>query len=123
MSAARNLPHDARERLSELEQVCPEAAAILARIYPDDTKDKAARDRAEAKRQAELRQQEETRMELCRRCRDGDFGKDVEGAAKQVLSETGGEFTSMAVNRILMALKRARIEGRAERPKGKDGAR
>jgi hypothetical protein len=113
-----DLPLDARARLSALEEASPEAAAIMRRLFPSDEKDRQARAIAQAERTRQAQETERNRIELCKRAQEGDFGKDVEGATKQVLSETGGEFTSMAVNRILMALKRARIEGRAERPKG-----
>lgn len=100
------LPRSAREHLDKL-NLPAEIRAIAERIYPDDAKDREAAARKEAERQAELRQIQENRIELCKRARDGEFGKDAEGAAKQALAESGGEFTTMTVNRIVLAVKHA----------------
>jgi hypothetical protein len=107
------LPLDARTRLAALKEACPEAAEIMARIYPSEEKDKRAREVAEAERTARAQQEQRNREELCRRCIDGDFGKEAASAARLVLEEAGGQLTSMACNRIAHVIREAQHRERA----------
>lgn len=115
-----DLPRDARARLAALEDACPEAAEIWRRLYPSDERDQRAREVAEAERTARAQQEQRNREELCRRCIDGDFGKEAASAARLVLEEAGGELTSMAVNRIVGAVQKAQRDQRfAKKPEGR----
>jgi hypothetical protein len=102
-----------REHLAELERVCPEAAEIWRRLYPSDERDKRAREVAEAERTARAQQEQRNREELCKRCIDGDFGKEAASAARLVLEEAGGQLTSMACNRIAHVIREAQHRERA----------
>ncbi len=108
------LPRSAAEHLAKL-KLDPELRELAERLFPDEERDRRAREVQEAERTARAQQEQRSREQLCQRCLDGDFGKEAAAAARVVLDESGGAFTAMACNRIAAVIREAQRRAKATR--------
>ena len=108
------LPRSAAEHLAKLE-LDPELRELAERLFPDEKRDRRAREVQEAERTARAQQEQRNREQLCQRCLDGDFGADARKAAAQVLEENRGTLNAAAVGRIIYVIREAQRRGASPR--------